>query len=286
MLVEPAIPQQLDEIEMARQFLIGYAPATRSAYEGDLGKWFSWCASVSLNPLNASRASVNAFAALLSDHRGLSRATVARHLAAISGFYQYAVDEGWIQANPVASVRRPKVGSDTPSTGFTYREVRELVYRAKADSPRSYALVSLLANTGMRISEALNANIEDLGTEREHYTLKITRKGGKSATIPLVPATWEAIQGYLGSRNEGPIFCAAGGGRFHRTDAWRLLTRLSGKGPHQIRHAFCTLTLDAGAAIQDVQDAMGHADPRTTQRYNRARNNLDNHPGQLLGLDA
>jgi integrase len=81
------------------------------------------------------------------------------------------------------------------------------------------------------------------------------------------------------------------GNRWDRSEPWRTLRRLArdavpGKAgsihPHDLRHAFVTLSLDAGIALHDVQDAPGHADPRTTQRYNRARFNLDRHPTYAL----
>ena len=77
------------------------------------------------------------------------------------------------------------------------------------------------------------------------------------------------------------------GARWHRSETWRVLRRLAKVSlpakagslhPHDLRHAFVTLSLDAGASLRDVQDAAGHADPRTTRRYDRARHNLDRHP--------
>jgi site-specific recombinase XerD len=89
---------------------------------------------------------------------------------------------------------------------------------------------------------------------------------------------------------------ASSGARMDRTATWRLLrkrARRSGPAkadslhPHDLRHAFVTLSLDAGASLRDVQDAAGHADPRTTRRYDRARHNLDRHPTfALAGLVA
>jgi len=81
------------------------------------------------------------------------------------------------------------------------------------------------------------------------------------------------------------------GTRWHRTEAWRALRRLAKKAvpektgslhPHDLRHAFVTLSLDSGASLRDVQDAAGHADPRTTRRYDRARHRLDRHPTYAL----
>ena len=141
----------------------------------------------------ANRAHVDAWACKLAEIDGRTPATVARKLSAVSGFYRYAVNEDVISRNPVAAVRRPKVGSDTQSTGLDRVEVASLIATARNDGLRTHALVLLLALNGLRISEALGADASDLDTERGHRVLRITRKGGKRSTVPLAPRTSEAI---------------------------------------------------------------------------------------------
>ena len=191
----------------------------------------------------------------------------------------------------MSSVRRPKVGTDTVSTGLDRDELTALVHAAEADSPRSFALVLLLGLNGLRISEVLGSDVDDLDNERGHRVLRVTRKGGKNAIIPLAPKTTEAVDAYLSDRTAGPLFITSTGRRWQRSEAWRTLRRLARTAvpakanslhPHDLRHAFVTLSLDAGASLRDVQDAAGHADPRTTRRYDRARHNLDRHPTYAL----
>ena len=221
---------------------------------------------------------------------GRTPATVARRLSAISGFYRYALARA-VARNPVANVKRPKVGTDTVSTGLDKAELATLVRAAQSDSPRSHAVVLLLGLNGLRVSEVLGADVDDLGTERGHRVLSITRKGGKKTTVPLAPRTAEVVDTYVGEREDDPLFTTATGNRWQRSEAWRTLRRLARDAvptkagslhPHDLRHAFVTLSLDVGASLRDVQDAAGHADPRTTRRYDRARNNLDKHPTYAL----
>jgi site-specific recombinase XerD len=216
---------------------------------------------------------------------------VARKLSATAGFYRYAVDEDVIGRNPAAAVRRPRVGDESQSTGLDRNELTALIEAARLDAPRSAALVLLLALNGLRVSEALNASAGDLDTERGHHVLRIVRKGGKRAIVPLAPRTAEAIATYLGGRVDGPLFVTRSGRSLDQAAVWRLLRRLAISAvpakagsihPHDLRHAFVTLALDAGASLRDVQDAAGHADPRTTRRYDRARYNLDKHPTYAL----
>jgi integrase len=110
--------------------------------------------------------------------------------------------------------------------------------------PAEHALISLLALSGLRVSEAANAEIEALGIKRGHRTLVITRKGGNVVTIPLAPRTARAIDLAIGERMEGPIFLAADGRRRDRHGAGRIARRVARQagitkkiGPHTLRHA-------------------------------------------------
>jgi integrase/recombinase XerD len=154
---------------------------------------------------------------------------------------------------------------------------------------RDHALISLLALNGLRVSEALGADIEDLGIERGHRTLTIMRKGGKVVTVPLAPRTARAIDLAVGERCDGPIFVGTDGKRIDRHAAGRIVRRIARRagiakrvGPHTLRHAFITAAPDAGVPLRDVQEAASHADPRTTMRYDRARVSLDRHATYIV----
>ena len=98
---------------------------------------------------------------------------------------------------------------------------------------KEHALLSLLALNGLRVSEAIGANIEQLGLERGHRTLTIHRKGGKIVTIPLAPRTARAVDLAIGERSEGPMFQAADGNRLDRHAAARIVRDRSPCRDHQ-----------------------------------------------------
>jgi integrase/recombinase XerD len=209
----------------------------------------------------------------------------------LSGFYDFGVhDAAVLTHSPVASVRRPKVSDDSQAVGLTADELRRLLAAAAAHSLRSAALVTLLTFCGLRISEALGADVRHYGHDHGHRVLKVTRKGGKTARVPLAPPVVRALEAYLGDRTSGPIFTSgADGHRYGYQLAYEQIGRLcravglpAGVTPHSLRHSYATEALRLGAALQDVEDALGHADPRTTRRYDRSRHNLDRSPNFLL----
>jgi integrase/recombinase XerD len=284
-------------LRLAAGWLVGYPTNTATAYRRDLAAWASWCHRLGVHPLAAERHHVDAWVRHLTTlpqprtGRPTSAATVARKLSALSGFYDYGVhDAGVLTHSPVASVRRPRVSDESQAVGLTADELRRLLAAAAAHSPRSMALVTLLTFCGLRISEALGADVRDYGHDHGHRVLKVTRKGGKTARVALAPPVVRAIDDYLAERTSGALFLSTDGtSRYPYTSAYEQLARLcraaalpAGVSPHSLRHSYATESLRLGAALQDVQDALGHADPRTTRRYDRSRHNLDRSPNYLL----
>jgi integrase/recombinase XerD len=171
--------------------------------------------------------------------------------------------------------RRPRLDYESHATALDRNELGALLVAAGLGPPAEHALVSLLALNGLRVSEAIGADIEHMGLERGHRTLVITRKGGKVVTIPLAPRTARAIGLAIGERTEGPLFTSADGRRLDRHGAARVVRRVT-------RRAGITAALDAGVPLRDVQEAASHADPRTTMRYDRARTSLDRHATYIV----
>jgi site-specific recombinase XerD len=267
--------------EVAAAFLAGYGQTTREAYARDLRAWGDFLACIGVEVLAAHRVHVDAFARQ-GEEVSVSPATIARRLSALSGFYAYALDEGLIVRSPVARVRRPRVSDESPRLGVDRAEMRALLDTAHASGSRDHALACLLALSGLRVSEALAADVSDLAHERGHRTLKLRRKGGKRQTVALAPRTAAALDAMLEGRNTGPLFATRTGRRMDRHAALKVVRRLARTAgvehvvsPHSLRHGFVTAALDAGVPLRDVQDAAGHADPRTTRRYDRSRHSLD-----------
>ena len=107
------------------------------------------------------------------------RSTVARRLSTLGSFYRYCHVKGILERNPAANVRRPKVDVESRTLGLDRNELGGLLVQAGLGSAHDHALISLLALNGLRISEALGADIESMGMDRGHRTMAIVRKGGK-----------------------------------------------------------------------------------------------------------
>ena len=283
-------------LRLAAGWLLGHPARTATAYRRDLGAWARWCQQMGTDPLAAQRHHVDAWVRHLSavprpaTGRVASAATIARMLSAISGFYAYGIDQGVLALSPVAAVRRPRVSANSTTPGLDAAQLRALLAAAAAHSTRSGALVALLVLCGLRISEALGADVRDYGHDGGHRVLAIVRKGGIAARVPLPPPVVRILDAHLDGRQAGPIFTAADEtSQYPYSSAYEQIRRLcaaaglpAGISPHSLRHSYATEALRLGAPLQDVQDALGHADPRTTRRYDRARYLLDRSPNYLL----
>ncbi len=294
-------PPDADPFErLALAFLVSYPRHSARAYLADLKAWRAWCTTTGVHPFDARRHHVDAWIRVLSTHplprtgRPLTTSSIIRRLSAVSAFYDYGISVEPLSFSPTANVRRPKVSDDSTTVGLSADELIDLLDTADAHSPRFGALVSLLAYNGVRIDEALSADVTDYTYQRGHRVLRITRKGGRTATEPLAPPTVRALDTYLNAHHPdcGPIFLdRTGRTRLAYTTAFAQIRRLARKAgipaansisPHSLRHTFVTESLAAGVPLQDVQDAAGHRDPRTTRRYDRSRHNLDHHPTYVL----
>jgi integrase/recombinase XerD len=155
-------------------FLAGYCGATRRSYATDLRIFAAWCAEARLELFAVRRAHLELFGRWMEEN-GKMRSTVARRLSTLASFYRYCEQESLIERNPAANVRRPKVDYESRTLGLDRNELGAFLVQAGLGSARDNALASLLALNGLRISEALGADIADLEYQRGHRTLKILR---------------------------------------------------------------------------------------------------------------
>jgi site-specific recombinase XerD len=209
----------------------------------------------------------------------------------VAGFYRTCVIDGLLEHSPAEHVRRPRVPPESPTLGLTHLQFEALLTAARTSSNRNdFALVCLLGLLGLRVFEATGISLEDLGEEHGHRVVRVRGKGGKVTLVPLPPAVSRAVDLAASDRTTGPLLLNQRGIRMDRHAATRRLRRLAlvagvripRMHPHMFRHTYVTTMLDAGVDLRDVQIAARHADPRTTMRYDRARNNLDRHPNYIL----
>ena len=227
----------------------------------------------------------------MQEIRRFKPSTVSRRFSVAAGFYRTCALDGVLEHSPAEHVRRPSVPAESPTLGFTHLQFEALLTAARdSANPCDFALVAMLGLLGLRIFEATGADIADLGEEHGHRVLRVCGKGTKVVLIPLPPAVGRAIDRAIGTRTDGPILLNSRGARMDRHAATPRLRRLAQTAgvritkphPHMLRHAFVPTSFDAGSDLRDVQIAARHADPRPTMRYDRARQNLDRHPNDIL----
>jgi integrase/recombinase XerD len=277
-----------------------WAGNTRAAYARDIGitpqrrpgrapSWLSWCGQQGVHPVSGVTGLHVARYARQLDDAGLSPASTARKLAAISSWYAWLARRGHISASPAADVARPRATpAAPPAPGLTQTQALRLLRAAdQAPGPqraRTAALVALLLFTGARLSEIIDADISDLGTDQDHPVLWVTR--GKSRQgLPLPVPAAARIDAYLAGRPGPPdvpvLFATGPGRRLFPADVRRTVRRLAARaglpagladhlGPRTLQHTFAALYLQASGSPSGLDHAMGHTDPRTTRQYTPA----------------
>jgi len=263
-------------------FLAGYSAKTVEAYALDLRQWSQWCINHDIDLFEERRAHIELFARWLEE-TGRARSTIARRLSTIAGFYRYCTEEKLIDHSPAAHVRRPKVSYESNQVGLDRNELGMFLVQAGIAGGRDHALACMLALSGLRISEALGADIEHSGMVRGHRIMTVTRKGGGIVTVPIAPRTGRAIDLCVGERTEGPILLNRDAtARLDRHAAARIVRRLAKRAgidkrvtPHRLRAAFITAALDAGVPSETSKkqyhtptpgprcDTTGPGDPST-----------------------
>ena len=257
-----------------------------------LSSRFTWCETNELDPLiGIQRAHVELYIHQLGE-RGLMDSSIRTMMHGVRGFFRFAHIDGVIPADPAVYARLPKINSDESRTqGLDRLELIRFLQVAQTITVHHGALAFLLGINALRASEAAAVKIEDYSeTLRGHRVLHLIGKGNKPATMPITVPVLRVLEACRGERTEGPLILRPmTGNPVDRRDIYRMVARIAKAAgiprhisPHSLRHAAITDALDAGVPLRDAQILARHADPRTTEHYDRARGNLDRHGVHFL----
>jgi len=276
----------------AVSYLARYSGHTHNLYAYQLRRWFEWCEASSLDPLvGIQRAHVELYIRHLGE-TGLMPSSINTMMHGVRGFFRFAHIDGLIPADPAIYARLPKIHQDESRTqGLDRLELIRFLQVAKTITVHHGASAYLLGINAPRASEAAAVRIEDYReTPRGHRVLHLVGKGNKPATMPLTVPVLRVLEACRGERTEGPLVLRPVSRKpIDRRDCYRMVVRIATAAgiprhisPHSLRHAAITNALDAGVPLRDAQILARHADPRTTEHYDRARGNLDPHGVHFL----
>ena len=265
----------------------GFSPGTIKAYQLDIEK--------GLIPFlhqrgkfevgEVTRNDIRAYLDYQATARGNSNATRARKLAAIKSFLNYLVENEGLEVNPAASIRSPRIPEKEPVYLTDEESICLLTTIAREAKPRvrerDMATVVLFLHTGLRVSELTNLKLTNVDLDRGQ--IKITRKGNKEQYLHLNGETVRASVNYLAKRPEarnGRFFVGTKGGNLSRTYVYGVVRKyleLAGinkgkRGPHLLRHTFCTRLHQKGVDPFTIKDLAGHKSLNTTMRYVKIEN--------------
>lgn len=227
--------------------------------------------------------SIRAYMAFLNE-KSYSKATIARKLATLRSFYKFLVKRNRITANPVVAIRTPKQEKKLPKF-LEYEEVKRLLETPSVDNwlgARDRAIMETLYSTGMRVSELVALNMDDIDFLGE--VVHVRGKGKKERIAPIGSSALQVIQHYMEFRNKRSqnnsnfdpkvLFLNKHGRRLSTRSVRRKMDKyLMAAGldpsisPHTLRHSFATHMLNNGADLRSVQELLGHQSLSTTQIY-------------------
>ena len=289
------------------------ATDTLKTYSRQLQQFLNWCDRIELNPATASKDDIKKYRYWMIRQKQYKPATVALKLAVVRRFYQAAVEKSLIPFNPAAGVKSPKEKRD-PAEKITYLEKAEvetllasIPSNGSLKSVRDKAMLAIMALEGTRTIELHRADISSL--VRQGKNLGIRVEGKRSIrVVPLTPDIANLLINYLHLREttgeilkpNRPLFVGVGnrsrGQRISRrgirTIVDNYLQQASLKytpgrtiSAHSLRHTAGTLALHSGADLRQVQDLLGHSDPRTTCIYAHVADRWENNPALKLGIN-
>ena len=280
-------PQRRTIVELATDDFLRHlrernaSPHTIKAYTGDLDAFAAYIGSRGWKAID--HIAIRGFLSHLYD-KGLSKPSVARALAAVRSLYRWLAQEGVVEQNPAKLVSTPRLARKLPRVP-TIEEVNSVLdgkMPEVASFPeRDRLLLELLYGCGIRNSELVGINLEDISISNE--AILIRGKGKKERIVPFGGSAGDALAHYLPWRQEllhtvkkstPALLVNQRGGRLTTRSVGRIVKRIAvAKGlspdvhPHTLRHAFGTHMLEEGADLRAIQELLGHERLATTQRY-------------------
>jgi integrase/recombinase XerD len=275
----------------------GYADNTIAAYRNDLTQFSRNMEERLADPSQATwveigKDSIVGYILNLKE-REYTSSTVARKVAAIKSFFHYLVAEGVVKADPTATLDSPKVKKRLPKAISREDIGRLLAAPAKgtsAKSQRDHALLELLYASGMRVTELVSLDIDDVNPVSGSVRVRGKKASSKERVIPIGDQALEALQLYLDKGRlqlmRGPeeraLFLNHRGQRLTRQGLWLIIKHYVDEvgiaqdvTPHTLRHSFAAHKLSQGKSLQDIQKLLGHANISTTQVYQHVGQETD-----------
>lgn len=263
-----------------------YSNNTIAAYKNDLGQFVSFLQDKSLNnstgwqSIDADK--INMYVDYMKDQPYAS-SSVARKVAAVKSFFNYLHSNQFIQENPTTDIDSPKVKKRLPKTLSSDEIERLLQAPANKKSPknlRDMALLNMLYSTGMRVTEVVSLQLEDV--DLENNLLYCPGKDDQVRELPFDQYTKEILGNYMDEgrpflvkdKNETAMFLNHRGQQLTRQGLWLIIKAYAKEAdlsvvvtPHTLRHSFAAHKLNSGSDLQEVQKLLGHANISTTQIY-------------------
>ena len=254
---------------------------TVASYMRDLRQYSDYVNTLSdCDLLSMNKDRITVYFATMTNH-GKSPATVTRSLASIKGFYSFLVANGTVASNPAQNIHVMKADKKLPQI-LTGKEVELLLDQPKQNDMKGYrdkAMLELLYATGIRVSELISLNVEDVNLSVEFVRCS---NGMKQRVIPLYPAAIRALEAYLtevrpnmvADPAETALFVNLYGERMSRQGFWKIIKHYQQTAgiqkditPHTLRHSFAAHLLENGADLKSIQEMLGHSDISSTQIY-------------------
>jgi len=255
---------------------------TISSYIRDVRQFSEWLHHFEeCSILNASQLNISSYLTYLQS-QGKSGATASRTLASLKNFYSYAVSTGFLEESPVSADIHIERGEKKLPQILSGKEVELLLAQpvcVDAKGFRDKAMLEVMYATGIRVTELIDLDIDDVNLELGIIKCRNTKK---SRAIPLYPAAMRALSVYLrevrnvmlADPSEKALFVNVSGARMSRQGFWKILKFYQAKAgiekditPHTLRHSFAVHLLENGADLSSLQELMGHSDISSTQVY-------------------